>query len=85
MKDNNYFVYEHITPDGMYYIGVTNKSREDGKVMVSITKGHPSNLTSNSMVGKTSNTKYFLATKPKKMPSKSKTSLLLQQQKMVFA
>jgi predicted GIY-YIG superfamily endonuclease len=24
MKDNNYFVYEHITPDGMYYIGVTN-------------------------------------------------------------
>lgn len=23
MESRNYFVYEHVTPDGMYYFGVT--------------------------------------------------------------
>lgn len=31
MKNNNYFVYEHITPDGMYYFGVTNNIKRRWK------------------------------------------------------
>lgn len=41
MKDNNYFVYEHITPDGMYYIGVTTDIKKRWK-----TKGYDYRTTS---------------------------------------
>lgn len=31
MEENNYTVYEHITPDGMYYFGVTTNTKSRWK------------------------------------------------------